>query len=229
VDERPLNTLTAPVATRAQLEKARPDTFREIKLKGQLDGDHRQVGAKFWRVLRAALPNLAARLDAPVKLARLAYEDRYIVSPLTAATVYRVVEHLLTAAGGIAPETVVELRPTEAFARGGAPSRRAWDDWETPAEQAGVLSELLVGIGRANVQVVRRQAASHFREMVLEWSDGQRFVIRLDHGLSFLECPGHVVHPFGATSVKQAPAIKGYAFLARQRAGAAVPLYAQGP
>jgi DEAD/DEAH box helicase domain-containing protein len=229
VDEQALGVLTAPVATPAQLEKARPGTFVELKLKGQLDGDHQEAGAKFWRALRAALPNLASRLDGSVKLARVAYEDRYVVSPLSAATVYRVVEHLATVSGGIAADTAVELRTSEASTRPGALSRRVWDNWATSAEQTGVLSELLVGLGRPSVQVVRRQAASHFREMVLEWNDGHRFVVRLDHGLSFLECQGHALHPFGATSAKQSAAIKGLSCIGRQRAGTTVPLYAQGP
>jgi hypothetical protein len=229
VDEHALTALTAPPATSAQLEKPRPGTFVELMLKAQLDGDHQQVGAKFWSALCAGVPNLRARLDGAVKLARIAYEDRYVVSPLNAATVYRVVEHLATAAGGVAADTAVELRTTEASTRPGSMSRRIWDNWTNAAEQTGVLSDLLAGLGRSSVNVVRRQDASHFREMVLEWKDGHRFVIRLDHGLSFLECLGHVHHPFGTTSAKQAAAIKNFAFATRQRAGGAVPLYLQGP
>ena len=83
--------------------------------------------------------------------------------------------------------------------------------------------------GRADVRVVRRHDATHFRQLVLEWADGRRLLVRLDHGLSFLRAVGHVQHRFGDTPAKQVAAIRKLSFLAKQGTGSVVPLYVQGP
>jgi DEAD/DEAH box helicase domain-containing protein len=134
------------------------------------------------------------------------YSDRYIVSPLTAKVLSAVVGHL-KASGAIEPETRVEIR-TAAGQSDRYPAR-LFDTWQSDATQKAVLQSLLEAVSGATVTVSiqSKRDVDHQREMRLEFTDGSTACLRLDHGLSFMECVGGCRFDFNAAPQAQARAI----------------------
>jgi hypothetical protein len=232
-DHRALTALELRRPRVDEIEKARPGLFVEIALRGDLDGDLGQVGLKFWTRVGKAVPGLLERLSGNSPLEELTYEDRFIVSPLNAAVVHRILSELTRHPGGMVAGTAVTVRTTSSVQ--GQPDRQTrqgsqlHSDWLVASDQAAVLDAVFVGLGAPNVSVVPRRGSPHFREMRLRWADGRALVVRLDHGLSFLRTQGYSPWRFADAPERQASTLRTIAGLVRQDAGSVVPMYVSGP
>jgi DEAD/DEAH box helicase domain-containing protein len=185
-------------------ERPVPGAFREVKL--DLDGPASTLGKRFWSLVARQHVKLRENLESGKALRTLQYSDRYIVSPLTAKVLSAVVGHLKTS-GGIQPETRVEIR-TAAGQTDRYPAR-LFDTWQSDATQKAVLQSLLEAVSGAavTVSIQSKRDVDHQREMRLEFADGSTACLRLDHGLSFMECAGGCRFDFNATPHAQARAI----------------------
>jgi hypothetical protein len=229
----PLPALSLRQPRRDELDKPRPGLFTEITVRGNLDGDLAKVGTKFWSELARATPGIGERLTGSVPLAAVTYEERFIVSPLNAAVVYRVLSELGRRPGGITATTAVTVRTASSgnvrSDRMSTQGSQMFADWLETSEQTAVLVSLFVGLGVSKVTVVPRRGSPHFRELTLKWLDGRVLLIRLDHGLSFLRTQGYAPWRFGDPAERQAAAIRNITGWVRQEAGSVVPLYVSGP
>jgi DEAD/DEAH box helicase domain-containing protein len=190
-----------------------PGAFREVQLK--LDGPSGTLGARFWALLTETSPRLASWLTSGKVLKTLWYSDRYVVSPLTAKVLGAVVAHLRTG-GVVQPETVVTIH-TAAGHTDRYPAR-LFDTWQSEATQKAVLQRVVDAASGASatVNVLPKRSVDHQREMRLEFVDGATACIRLDHGLSFLECSS-CRFDFSATPDVQARSIQSIDLLLRAR------------
>lgn len=227
VSDAALAPLALRVPTALELDRPRPGVYREVVLRGALDGNLAEVGWKFWARLEGEIDGLSARLRGSTPLASVVYEDRYVATPLNAAVVRHVLSHLGGCSGGIVAGTRVSVRTTWI-----APERAAsavFSDWPSQSEHLVVLQALFSDIGVASIDVVGRRGSPHFREMALAWEDGRRLIVRLDHGLTFLRSQGYVSWRFGDPPDRQAAVLRSLAVFVRQDPGSVVPLYVNGP
>jgi hypothetical protein len=227
-----LPRLTSRAPRADELEKARPGLFREVALRGDLDGDLAQVARKFWGALAKEAPAISERLSGDTPLDELAYEDRFVVSPLHAAVVYRILSELTRYPGGVVTATAVTVRTTSSVQNRDRPPQQGsqlHSDWLDATDQASVLDKVFHGLGSSRVTVVPRRGSPHFREMRLRWKDGRKLVVRLDHGLSFLRTQGYTPWRFSDPAERQASALRTVTGLVRQEAGTVVPVYVSGP
>lgn len=195
-------------------ERPVPGEFREVKL--ELDGPSGTLGQRFWRLVAQARPRLRDQLGTPKALKRIQYSDRYMVSPLTAKVLSGVLGHLRTT-GLLAPQTEVVIQ-TAAGQRDRYPGR-LFDSWRDETTQKAVLRSLIEASSGATVTVSiqSKRDLDHQREMLLVFADGEAACIRLDHGLSFLECVGACRFDFNATPQAQARVIQTMDVLLRAR------------
>ncbi|MRG98178.1 DEAD/DEAH box helicase [Polyangium spumosum] len=224
--DKPLEPLMLAPLDRATLDKARPGVFREVTIRGAMDGDIATVGRRFWGQLALDNLALAERLARKQSLRSITYGDRYIVSPLNAAIVYHVIMHLRDA-GALTDATSVRIQTCEAYNDRNEASLHA--DWYRPREQREVLDALFAGVGASTIEIGKRRHAAHFRQLELVWDDDRKMTIRLDHGLSFMKTTSFTPYRFGEPGSKQAEAIRKLSALVRQEAGTTVPIYVSGP
>jgi DEAD/DEAH box helicase domain-containing protein len=191
-----------------------PGSFREVKL--DLDGPASTLGARFWTLIAQEHAQLKANLSSGKRIKRVSYSDRYIVSPLTAKVLSVVIDHL-RGAGLIGADTEVTIRtaPGQSDRYPG----RFFDNWQSDRTQEAVLQHLLEAVSGATVAVgiQARRDMDHQREMRLEFADGHTACIRLDHGLSFMECAGDCRFDFNAAPQSQARAVQRVDMLLRAR------------
>lgn len=224
--EAPLGPLGLRVAAPSELEKQRPGTYRELTFDRQLDGPFADIGKKFWRVMSDTFPDIASKLSGEIPLLGVQYADRYVRSPLNAGIVHVVLDQLRHCRGGLTASTNIEIMTTAA--RADYQKEGIHADWASPGDQAKVLEHLFASF---DCSVVRVETAKteHFRELVLQWADGKRCVMRLDSGLTFLRTLSRYRWDFRARPEDQAKELRRLTVLVAQERGAKVPVYVGGP
>lgn len=164
--------------------------FAVIQVRHQLNSglDHLRFGMRLWReLLCAKLPALDAKLNGPVALSSVVYNDRYVRSPLMARLVFEALRYLKELPGGVAPETQVRLTTPHQAPTNRAPTRWS-DNWDLYAKQEQALTTLLERLGCAVVvKLEPLRTVPHGRELVLTWRDGTSWLLRLDQGFGFLD------------------------------------------
>jgi hypothetical protein len=144
------------------------------------------------------------------------YTDRYVRTPVAARSLFELIRTLGTFPGGVKASTSLHVMTSSVVVleggRGRAlgPYRRRdslWHDWADPDHQRAVLLGLLKTVCVPQVDIRSERATPHHRELVLNWRDGGRLAVRLDHGLSFFHVRRErgtlTAFPFEAPSDKQ--------------------------
>jgi hypothetical protein len=195
-----------PWPTRAvPLDRLRqePGQAREVTLDGpELDGPLASFGARFWGRLGAGAPLLEEKLRSGLALAAVTYRDRYVRCPQVVASLFAVLQALVTGRG--APEVRLETGPVDGRNIGSAMHH----DWASEKEQLAVLQGVLGHIG-AEVRVARNSFdLPHARNLLLRFVDGVEVNIRLDHGFGAFRTARPLRFPF-SDPASQAAAILG--------------------
>ncbi len=158
------------------VEQSRRGTFKELKFGRALEGNLRGFGHRFFGALIAAEPKLKTVLETAGPVSAFRYEDKYVCSPLVVALLSEVLSELDTSG----EKTVGAIITTKASPR--QRPLRSSDDFEGEAQQKQAIQRL-TGV---EPKVVEGRHAKHRRELLLEWENGAKLTVRLDHGLGFV-------------------------------------------
>lgn len=202
-----------PATTEAVVQGARP-----IKLKQECDGQMAKFGQGFWQALAEQ-----ADFDLPSdSIKEIYYRDRYLVSPLHASLLYRLLGHLQPCIG---KDTTVEILTAE-FDRHhrGDNSYAVNHNWGQQKDRdqvvRGVIEELTGGHVRLTAKP--KKEIDHSRELSITWQDGTSMRLYLDEGVGCWRINGMQSFEFGGSvshQIKDVARLQGYVSMAQPRLG----------
>ena len=169
---------------RSELRKQPPGVV-ELCISAALDGNARDFGKAAWVHIAEEVSSLRKRLEGDVPLTKATYVDRYVRSPLTLLLVVKLLAALKEYSGGISSDTSVEVRTSQLGKAMNEPGR-VFQDWIDSEDRKDVAQDLLAG-SFSDGQWVEAplHEMPHARELRLEWTDGECWVIRLDQGVGY--------------------------------------------
>lgn len=173
----PLPSLGGEVTRLEPVEQVARGTFKELKFGKGLEGNLRGFGHRFFGALAEAEPRLKTVLENSGPLSAYKYEDKYISSPL----IVSLLSEVLSQVSASSEDTVGAITTTGAHPR--QRPMRCGDDFEGPAQQKQAI-EKVTGVAP---RVIDGREAKHRRELLLEWENGTKLTVRLDHGLGFMK------------------------------------------
>ena len=195
----------------SELDAPPPGRAETLHLRDHLVGPIRTVGPSFWQAIRDASPALSQRLDTSVPIREVAYQDRYVRSPLVARILLEIFTELHKA-GGVSPDSNLQILSTH-------PAKRASygqdirDDWTLAQHQKGTIERLFETASLSVAVTLRRpQRVGHARRLQVTWDDDTRWRCHFDHGFGFLRPAQSVPHPFQDPLPRQAKALANAAF-----------------
>ena len=195
----------------SELDAPPPGRAETLHLRDHLVGPIRRVGPSFWQAIRDASPALSQRLDTSVPIREVAYQDRYVRSPLVARILLEIFTELQKA-GGISPATNLRILSTPPAKRP-AFGQDIRDDWTLAQHQKGAIEHLFATTSLSVAVTTRRpQRVAHERKLEIKWNDGSRWRCHLDHGFGFLRPAQAVPHPFQNPIPRQAKALANATF-----------------
>lgn len=166
-----------------------------------LDGAANGFGLRFWKWLGGFVPLEIQAMQA-VGLARVAYTDRYLVTPITLLLLAEV----LRAMPGAAKAALrIDLAPADLPRRDNRtpePSR-LFDGYGIDSQRRAVLQALLP---QADIRLAASKGdLPHRRELVFDLADGRRFRLLFDQGFGAWRARGvDIKHDFLADPATQA-------------------------
>lgn len=185
------------------VSRAEQSGYVVCEVDNSVDGSLADFGARFWQAVAASDSELGQQLAQGPRLASVVLVDRYLRSPLNLRLAYEVLRALESKAGGISPETEIEV--ITASGRYGSEGRRYHDNWGQPriAEAVGerVISSLS---GHTTFSARQSTDVSHFREIRLRWNDGSSCSVRPDQGVTFMATKLRESFNFSWSDAKQA-------------------------
>ena len=186
-----------------------------------LVGPPSAAATAFWDQVFRASPQLARMCSAVP--ARITYEDRYLLSPLSARILYEV---LLRFGGQARPELILKiLRPEERDRYSlNEPVYLMRDNWRRSKDLADAITRLFNPKFSCSVSLGSRRDVSHARFLRLDWQTSQA-KLHLDSGIGFLDPTTRVEFDFNADSQSQSETIRQTPLQLRQRGGDTVPVY----
>ena len=181
------------------LRSAPAGKFDEVVLRDCLRGPVGDFGTNFWAEVLAVAPGVAQRLRRGVAIREIAYEDRYVRSPLVARLVAEMFVELIRIGRAATENTRFRMLSTPPHAGYARRARRVGDNWPTGHEMKNTIHQLFSAKAiPVKVTLGDRKRVKHPRECRIVWEDGTRWHYRLDQGFGFMQVVGRVVHRFGA-------------------------------
>lgn len=178
-----------PALKPASIRRFPANMRREVVIHSQFDKcPMEEFGRRFWHELGKAAPGLARRLAHGDRLDAIEYSDRYFCTPLVGRAFYGLLERLKEI-GALTGTTPVRLQ-TESLDQtreARQPRNKISDNWTSDAKRKLVLIRLMQHTATITIETKAKRDLGHARQLTLGWPDGQRFVLRLDEGLGFLE------------------------------------------
>lgn len=176
-----------------------------------LDGSLATFGQRFWQWILNEAPELQRRLAAGGAVESIAYEDRYLRSPLSmrlALDVFGAIRRSLPSA----PAKGVQVTTLVADSRGSNSAPRWFNhDWDAGTSRREIFEQAIVHQGLRGEWIERtRSNAPHARELSITWSDGATWRLRLDEGLGFMRVPNGQRFDFASPESAQVRGILGY-------------------
>jgi len=172
------------VRTGAQLRKLPPGTLHEVEIHSQADGHVGEFGKKLWEAILASDAAVRKRLVGGAAIEELAYEDRYLCSPL-AVRLLREFLGCLAAWGGLKGSTKVSIQTAPTGSREIPNSVRS--DWLDSDLRRQVTELALAPLGaQLQLEIKQRSAMPHARQLAIRWSDGAMWKLKLDEGIAFV-------------------------------------------
>ncbi len=178
----------APAEMGPTLSLAKVAAFGEgnsahVDIRHQFDGPVAGFGKAFWKAVVPLRPQAFAG-KRPV--ARVAYSDRYLRTPLSV----RLLAGILNAMPGRNGATAVEVVSEQGSGADREPPRALHHTWPEDTTRSAVLRTLLPG---ASVSLRPKDACPHARSLRLDFADGTAVTIHLDQGLGAWRTPGRPV------------------------------------
>lgn len=218
--EAPLLVGPAPsvtVGNRLLRERLAELTFGNARLLSParaIDGSASGFGKRFWDWLVRQSPLEVSALRSAT-VSRLAYSDRYLLSPFT----LRLLAELLRSTPGAAQANVdIQLARDD---KPPADPRFLHHNFPSDAMRKEVLQALLP---KATVVLHAKHDLQHHRSLVAELADGRVFTVILDQGFGSWRVEGSIRHDFGRTALQQASAIAAGAVTLRSDTDQGAPL-----
>ena len=162
---------------------------REIEIHHELDGSLPGFGQRFWAHLLDEHSGLQTLLDDPAHpIERIAYQDRYLFSPLSIAVFVRVLAGLMERVGtsGWPQPNVQIITLNQRQARARKRSNSIWQDWPDVSARDQVLELLCMEHDmELQLEAVQKHQAAHGRVLVIRMSSDIEVTIRFDQGFSY--------------------------------------------
>jgi DEAD/DEAH box helicase domain-containing protein len=184
-------------------------TVAPMTVTTELNGSVSEIGARFWNMVLEASPALKERLESGEPIHQVAYEDRYVTSPLAMRAVVEVMKGLRIVARAAMGGALVHLRTVPIT----SPSRDyRWisSSWNPSDDRNRIFAVASASAGlRGEFSVAPKHQSPHARELAIHWADGACWKMRLDEGFGFLQCrprPGPS-HNFTASYQEQGAAL----------------------
>lgn len=164
----------------------------------QFDGPIGQFGVAFWKEIKRLRPQ---SIPSGSKLLRLAYEDRYLRTPLSLRLLWEVIRK----APGM--ESCSEVKITSTASDASSYGHMAFhNNWNNPQMCAEVMRELFAG---AKVDLRKKYQCPHARTLSLEFEGGKGLKITLDQGFGAWRTTGRPIDFDGySPAASQAEMIK---------------------
>jgi hypothetical protein len=172
-----------PAFSLAKLAAFGEGNSAHVDIRHQFDGPVAGFGKAFWKAVVPLRPQAFAS-KRPV--ARVAYSDRYLRTPLSV----RLLAGILHAMPGRNGATAVEVVSEQGSGADREPPRALHHTWPEDTTRSAVLRTLLPG---ASVSLRPKDACSHARSLRLDFADGTAVTIHLDQGLGAWRTPGRPV------------------------------------
>jgi len=189
-----------------------------IKLKQECDGQLSKFGQEFWEAL-AMLGNFELP-GCPIK--EIYYRDRYLVTPLYASLLYRILGYLQPF---LTKETSVEVLTAEfdKYHRGNNPYavNHNWGQQKDRDQVVRGVIEELTG-GYVGLKARPKNEIEHSRELTITWEDDKKTRIFLDEGVGCWRINGMKSFEFGGSvnqQIKDVISLQCYVGMAQPRLG----------
>ncbi|KPV39946.1 hypothetical protein AN478_07055 [Thiohalorhabdus denitrificans] len=184
------DTLTElKTANAIQPEALRPQPspgVTELEITHQLDGSLEGFGRRAWTLITEQVPDLASLLWGEAELSYVAYSDRYLRSPIQVVLMERLIAGLKDYPGGLGAGTEIHVLTTK-LGKPHFQEPRAWShDWQDRQDRDDVARAVLTdNPGTVWWEVKDLHSVPHARILILEWTDGTKWEIRLDQGVGY--------------------------------------------
>ena len=129
---------------------------------------------------------MAEHLHTAAPLKSLRYTDRYLRSPLALLLLHGLLKGLLRYPGGLTPTTTVWVETATLDRLGTEQPRLIFHDWRDGDDRRQVVEQWFQESWPtfAWQEAIPRELP-HARELVLTWSDGECWSVRLDQGFGY--------------------------------------------
>ena len=162
---------------------------REIELHHDLDGPLQGFGQRLWKYIAGQHEASRSLLDDEEEsVVAVAYQDRYLFTPLSVALLLEVVRGLHATIGQFRwASNELEVTTTKRRSAGDNAARnRVWSDWLDLDLRDQVMRAAFNELGFVTrLRVGDTATTSHGRLLEVDWSSGKRLTLRLDQGVSY--------------------------------------------
>ncbi|MDG4548819.1 MAG: DEAD/DEAH box helicase [Candidatus Contendobacter sp.] len=185
------------------------DLLHELAITTELNGASNGFGSRAWMLISQRVPELAHRLSDKTPLVEIAYNDRYLRSPLMLLLLRDWLETLR----GRQPDTRIIIATATLESRDTGEPRLLHHDWRDGDDRRAVFEALLNTLGAVTFSEVATYHLPHARELRLRWIDGACWRMRLDQGLGYWRIiPGvRAAYPFDSSPERQASRLENHA------------------
>jgi DEAD/DEAH box helicase domain-containing protein len=185
------------------------DLLHELAITTELNGPSNSFGSRAWTLISQRVPELAHRLSDKAPLVEIAYNDRYLRSPLMLLLLRDWLENL----SGRQPDTRIIIATATLEARDTGEPRLLHHDWRDGDDRRAVFEALLNTLGTVTFSEVATHHLPHARELRLCWIDGACWRMRLDQGLGYWRIiPGvRAAYLFDSAPEQQASRLENHA------------------
>jgi hypothetical protein len=169
----------------ADLRPATPG-FIALSITHELDGPSATFGEHAWTLLERLSPRMAERLNTSAPLKSVRYTDRYLRSPLALLLLHGLLKGLLRYPGGLVLATAVRVETARLDHPGNEQPRLMFHDWRDGDDRRQVVEQWFQESWPTFAwhEAIPRELP-HARELVLTWSNGECWSVRLDQGFGY--------------------------------------------
>ncbi len=185
-----------------------------IRLSDRLNGWVSAFGKKFWKALADEVPLTVAAMERH-GVTRIAYTDRYLLTPLAIRLLFEVVRN---APGAKNPE--ISLL-TARLTTNKNPGWSVYHTFDSDVSRQDLLQGLFP---QAAVDIQSKGELPHDRSLKLGLGDGRQVVITLDQGFGAWRAAGRQRYDFNAPVERQARALISSRFRVRVESGRKAPV-----
>jgi hypothetical protein len=156
----------------------------EIEIKAQLNGGVNGFGERFWQLLHAQSTSIQEEQNNEHRIVKINYYDRYLNTPLMVALLAELIEGLRNVAS--------QWDSPEILIHSAAPSvphyasTKIWNNF-TSADSRDKAIESTFEYSDIKVYAYTKEKRQlpHYRRLEIEYSNGERLLVRFDQGLGY--------------------------------------------